>query len=337
MYLFPVLIFFALLNVSASEPCGSNIIQQNESFYRNLSKSPNDRSLIKEYIKAEGNCFKKGVHLVEKRGVPILEYFVCGDSIQNNPAEYFFFEGKLCHRTAKFFPSRDVFYIDEVMTVSSVAEGWGTVTSKNSTLFYKKSGQFNEMQSVGGRILNIPEEGLFTNDIQRPVFPYFIFKKGEWRQVLPLREFFHLTVNDDLSFNISIITESSLSFEKEELVNMIGLKSEMFQVETPRPSRYLISGKNISGVRIPKLKMGRSGNSFHGRYIIRLSVPGINEGESKSFKEDLFEITVNNEKGTLSIELTVFAKDLGTDDIERILAAVNREIPPFHIIKENGK
>ena len=283
--------------------CDTNIIESDEAFYRRLLKSSKDSSVIREYLENHGACFKEGIHLKEIRGVPMLERFECSVRFENEAAEYFFKDGKLCSKKAEFFPSRNVFYLDGTLSISSIAQGWETVSSRNSTLFYKSGFKFKERQDVNGRILNISELNLFTDSLKRPVHPYFVFLKGKWESVLPLRELFELNIRPDASFEIKIITESPLSYEKDEIIETIGLKADVFEVETPEPCRYFIEGKTLSGVRIPKLKTSEKGSGFHGTYIIRLSYEGISDAPAKVFSEENYQIIVSSADNTMNVVL----------------------------------
>jgi hypothetical protein len=331
------LIFLFLFTISAEDSCDQNIIIKNESFYRKVLSSPGDSSVKKEYLKHQGPCFKDGDNLIEVRGVPILETFVCDVFPEKDVAEYFFSNNSLCKKTSQFFPARNVFSVNQKVKEPLLPENWAVVQSYNATLFYKVDTKFNEMQNINGAILNLSDEGLFTDRLKKPVFPYFVFKNGSWQSFLPLRELFELSISKDRSFNIRIITESPLSYEPENLINTIGLKADLFQVETPEPSNYLISGSNISGVQIPNLKINKKGNSFHGRYIIKLSYPGITNIPEKVITEESFELSVTKDEKFHIIELKVLSKELDRDEKERLLAIINREIPPFYVIKENVK
>jgi len=337
VFLLSLIFLFTLTLYPEQLICEKNILEKNEDFYRKILVSSNDSSVVLEYVKKQGHCFKEGSHLIEIRGIPIVESYLCDIDFKDERNEYFFKDGKLCSKSAVFFPSRNVFYIDHPVKIDSVIQGWETVSSKNSKLFYRSNQKFEELSGVNGRKLNISKFNLFTDDINRPVYPYFVFIGEKWQSVLPLREMFKLDIKPDGKFTILIITDSSLSYEKDELVDTIGLKADLFQIEIPEPCRYFISGSNISGVRIPKLSVSQKSFSFHGSYIIRLSYEGITENKPKIFSEENFEITVSTWKNRMEVTLTVFSKDLSVNEVERITAIINQETPPFHIIKKDAK
>ncbi len=340
---YTVFIFFLLFlsnfnSLASEELCNSNILNNNEDFYRKVLSSSDDPRTIREYVIEQGECFKEGVNLIEVRGVPLVEIFDCSSGFKDNKSEYFFKNGKLCLKTVRFFPSRNVFlFTGTASHINSMEDGWEKIRSRNAILFYRKNHPFRELQNVEGRILNLSERSLFTNEFGRPVYPYFVFKEGKWRNVSPLRELFELTVRDDSSFDIKIITESRLSYDKDEIIETIGLKASVFQVETPEPCRYLISGSNILGVRIPRFAVFEQGSSYHGSYIIRLSYDGIKPEQPKIFSENSFEIKIIYEQNMKEVKLNIFSKKLSKAETNKIRAIISEETPPFYVIKKDAE
>jgi hypothetical protein len=332
---------FALF-LSTLSPVDSSICQNRESvieenFYKEILLSSNDLKVKRIYLEKFGHCFHTtGINLIEIKNVPVLEILDCEKPLKRPGGDVFFTkEGKLCSRSVMFFPSRKVFTINEQLQVSSALEHWKTVDNGGTMLFSDSRVSFEESTDPAGRKLKKNEMEYYTDQMGKPEHPQFIYESGDWKTVFPLREMFDLSINDDRSFQINMITESPVSYEPEKLIETTGLKASGINIETPVPNNYFIRGKNIKGVRIPRLVPSSSDESYHGTYIIRISHSAINSKISVSIMEKNYSLSITNSAGKIEFILTVKQKKLTSEELTKILAVLQKQIPSFYIVKEN--
>lgn len=328
-------LFFAVPTTEISV-CDRPIISVDESLYKDILLSSNDGKVKRKYLELFGNCIvTEGISLIEIRNIPVIEVLDCTDSQKRNGSEIFFMGKKLCSRSVQFYPSRKVFTLTDSLPLISIDLKWKTVKSGQTLLFYNTATIFEENQDTTGRKLKKTDSGGFINSIGKPAHPFFIYQSGEWNAVFPLRELFEMNVKNDKSFEVKIITEAPVPYEPEKLIETTGLKASEINVETPVPSTYYIHGKGLKGIRIPALTSIRSGESFHGTYIVRLSYPGLEKKTPVNISDKAYSITINHDENKKEFILTVLSKKLNDEETNKIKAVLNKEIPGFYIAKEN--
>lgn len=333
------LIFAIYLAVSPTDQpvCDRNALNSDETLYKEILLSSKDSSVKLKYLHKFGSCIvSEGISLTEIRNIPVIEILDCEDPLNEKGSEVFFNKGKLCSRSVQFFPSSNVFTVNIQLPIVSLNDKWKSVQSRDTVLFFNKSAEFSQFQDPEGRILNKKESGFFTDSIGKPAHPYFIHESGTWKPSYPLKEFFDLNVSPDGKFTVKMITESSIPYEREKLIETTGLKASDIIVETPIPSNYFIKGKNLKGIRIPFISISKSGESFHGTYIFRLSYKNIEKKLFIPVEDPDYSITIKYTEDSKELVLTVRSKDLSTDQINRIKAVINKEIPSFHITKSDA-
>lgn len=331
-------IYLALPVSDIQSPCDRGILHSDEDLYKDILMSSKDASVKLKYLRKFGNCItSEGVTLTEVRNIPVIEILDCSDPLKDKGSEVFFSKGRLCSRSVQFFPSSSVFMINGQLQVTSLNEKWSSVQGPDMLLFFDKTKTFSQFQDPEGRILTRKSDGFFTDSIGKPAYPYFIFESGTWKIVHPLRELFELIVKNDGGFSVRIISDSPIPYEREDLIETTGLKASGIVVETPIPNNYFIKGSNLKGVRIPFLTLSGNGEGFHGTYIFRLSYNGVEEKTAASVEDKDYSIVINSSSGKKELILTVKSKNISKEKTDRILALINREIPSFHITKNNDR
>lgn len=329
-------IFFAVVSSSDQSICQNRDSFIEESLYKEILFSANDHKVKRKYLQKFGQCItSEGITFTQIKNVPALEILDCSAPLKRNGSEIFFSKGMLCSKSVYFFPSRKVFTVNETAGVILSDSEWKMIDNGGTQLFYHTGTVFRESTDPAGRELVKNATGNFVDKLGKPSHPEFIYESGEWKKVFPLRELFELKVNKDRSFEIMMITESPVSYEPAKLVETTGLKAVTVNIETPVPNNYLITGKEITGVRIPKLVFAKTGENYHGKYIIRLSYSGIPKKGKVVVSEKNYEITINRSEGGMEFILTILTRKLGNEDMTRIKAIINREIPSFYVSHEN--
>ncbi len=332
-------LFFALLlSILSKEDtsiCQNRESAVEESLYKEILLSSSDFKVKRKYLEKFGHCFQKtGINLIEIKNVPVLEILDCDKPLKRPGSDVFFSkEGVLCSRSVMFFPSRKVFTINESGQVLSLSSQWKTINNGETLLFYNSGASFEESADPSGRKLRKSGNETYTDQMGKPEHPQFIYESGDWKTVYPLREMFDLSINDDRSFQINMITESPVSYEPEKLIETTGLKASAINIETPVPSNYFISGKKIKGVRIPRLVPVNSDEGYHGTYVIRITHSAINSKISVSISEKNYSISALNSAGKSEFILTVKQKKLTSEELTKILAVLQKQIPSFYIVK----
>lgn len=332
-------LFLSILSKEDTSICQNRESVIEESLYKEILLSSSDFKVKRKYLEKFGHCFQKtGINMLEIKNVPVLEILDCEKPLKRPGSDVFFSkEGILCSRSAMFFPSRKVFTINEQIKVLSVAEHWKTVNNAGTLLFFDSRVSFEKNTDPAGRKLSKNSTGSFTDHLGKPEHPQFIYETDEWKSVFPLREMFDLRINDDRSFQINMITESAVSYEPEKLIETTGLKASEIKIETPVPSSYFISGKNLKGVRIPRLISTNPDESCHGTYIIRISHQAVNPAKPVIIDESAYSLSAGSSKGLIECTLTIKQKKLKPDELTRILAVIQKQIPSFYIVKDHDK
>ncbi|MGI6393928.1 MAG: hypothetical protein ACOX2F_04235 [bacterium] len=333
-------LLFAFFLISLKEPsvC-ENKVAGVEDFYQEILISPNDPKVKRKYLEKFGKCFEsEGINLFEVKNVPIVEILDCSPPFKKLGAELFFNKNrKLCSKSVMLFPSKKVFLINEFGAVLSVAENWKTITTGETVLFYDTTASFEEGSDPDGRKLNKNSFGVYTNHMGKPEYPFFIYESGEWKTLFPLRELFELIISDDNSFEISMITESPVSYDSARFIETSGLKASEIEVNTPSPNSYFVKGKSLKGVRIPKLIPVKTTSGFHGTYIVRILHKALKKGKPIEIKEKNYSLTISQKKGKTEFVLILKQKSLSSEELHKIQAIFQKQIPSFYVIKEHEK
>lgn len=306
-----------------------------QELYEAVSLRPGDISTARDYLKNYGECIsEEGVSLILARNIPIIEELDCSEKNKISRGELFFRKKKLCVRDVHFFPSKKFFAVDRLFPKIDIAEGWQSVASADSTLFFDSSSKFEENQDENGEVLTKSENGLYRNRLGKPMHPLFVFQDGAWQPALPLRESFGLKTDGKINFEIEIITEATLPYDSSELPGSIGLKAEEFKALPPTPGTYRIVGKKLKGVQIPQFEAPNSPHgSYHGIYRISLPDSAPVPAKNVSIKNSSFSIEIKHENGRLETEIVVFVRALTKDEISAIQSVITKEIPAFFVNK----
>jgi hypothetical protein len=332
-------LFLSTISSEDSSICQNREVAVEETLYKEILLSSNDFKVKRKYLEKFGHCFQKtGINLIEIKNIPVLEMLDCEKPLKRPGSDVFFSkDGTLCSRSVMFFPSRKVFTINESAQVSSVSGQWKNINNGETILFYNSGASFEENADPSGRKLRKSGDDHYTDQMGKPEHPQFIYESGDWKTVYPLRETFDLRISDDRSFEINMITESPVSYEPEKLIETTGLKASGINIETPVPSNYFIRGKNIKGVRIPRLVPVNSEEGYHGTYVIRITHSALNSKTSVNISEKNYSISASNSAGKSEFILTVKQKKLTSGELTKILAVLQKQIPSFYIVKENDK
>ena len=331
-------IYLALPVLDTQSICDRNILNSEETLYKDILMSSKDTSVKLRYLRKFGSCIvSEGITLTEVRNIPVIETLDCSEPLRDKGLEVFFNNGRLCSKSVQFFPSSSVFTINNALPVASVSEKWSYIKGGGITLFFNNTAVFSPLQDPEGRILTKKSVSFFTDSLGKPAYPYFIYESGTWKSVYPLRELFELNTKPDGTFAIKIISDSSIPSERERLIEITGLKASGIVVETPLPSTYFIKGTDLKGVRIPFLSLSNNGEGFHGTYIFRLSYDGLDKKPAVLTDDPDYSINIKSSAGSKELVLTVMTKNISKEKIGRILAFINREIPSFHITKNNDR
>ena len=272
---------------------------------------------------------EEGIRIIEERNTAIVEELDCTAPLEG--IEFFFRNKKLCSRSVTFFPSKKVFVLKKRGGVRQLPENWRHIETPETLLFYDSTAKFEENSDIFGQILTKSADGVFTDHLGKPVHPEFIHTNGNWEKVYPLRELFTLNVAKDNSFEVKIITENQLPYEKKELFELLGLKADAAEEPFFAPSSVLLKGKGLKGIRIPKTEYVPDRENDSGTYRISLFYPDLPQKTSVISKNGDYELTIFFSEGEAEATLTVFTKKLTSEDSAKILAVINREIPAFFV------
>ena len=322
------LLFALFLAVSAENPVCQSRFDNEENLYKSVALHCDDISVRRNYLKKFGQCItEEGIQIIEERKIAIVEELDCSDPLEG--VEFFFRNKKLCSRSVTFFPSKKVFALKNRGEIRSLPENWRHIETPETVLFYNSTAEFTENSDIFGQILTKSADGVFTDHLGKPVHPEFVYINGNWEKVFPLRELFQLKVGKDNTFEVKIITENRLSYDKKELFELLGLKAGSTEEPLFAPSSISLTGKGLKGIRIPKTEYVPDNENDFGTYKITLSYPALQEKTSLISKNKNYELEIISSNGKLEATLTVFTKKLSSEDAAKIMAVINREIPSF--------
>ena len=323
-------LFALFLAVSAENPVCQSRFETDEEFYKSIALHSDDISVRRNYLKKFGPCItEEGIKIIEERNVVIVEELDCGNPLDG--IEFFFKNKKLCSRSVTFYPSKKVFKVKKNNAPFSIPENWKHIETAETTLFYDSTAKFGENSDTTGQILAKSGDGIFTNHLGKVIHPEFIYAKGNWEKVFPLRELFSLKISKDDSFEVKIITENRLPYEKKELFELLDIKADAADEPSFAPSSCTVKGKGLKGIRIPKTEYLTDKESDHGTYKISLYYPELQKKETITAKTENYELEIIFSDGLLEAKLTVFVKKLTQEDALKIKTVINREIPAFFV------
>ena len=323
-------LFALFLAVSAENPVCQSRFDNEEDLYKSVALHSDDISVRRNYLKKYGQCItQEGINIIEERNVVIIEELDCSNPL--DAVEFFFRNKKLCSRSVTFYPSKKVFTAKKKTSAVNLPENWRYVETAETMLFYDSTAKFEENSDATGQILTKSGEGIFTNHFGKVIHPEFIYSKGNWEKVFPLRELFSLKISKDSTFEVKIITENQLPYEKKELFELLGIKADSTDEPFFAPSSCTIKGKSLKGIRIPKTEYVTDREDDHGTYRISLFYPDLPQKTSVISKNGDYELKIIFSEGNVEATLIVFSKKLTHEDASKIIAVLNREIPAFFV------
>ena len=323
-------LFALFLAVSAENPVCQSRFDNEEVLYKSVALHSDDISVRRSYLKKYGHCISsEGINIIEERNIVIVEELECTDPLDG--IEFFFRDKKLCSRSVTFHPSKKVFTVKKKNSPVTLPENWRHIETPETMLFYDSTAKFEENSDTTGQVLTKSKDGIFTNHLGKAIHPEFIYSKGNWEKVYPLRELFELKIGKNGAFDVKIITENQLPYEQKELFELLGIKADKTETPLFAPSTCTIKGKGLKGIRIPKTEYLRDRESDFGTYRISLYYPDPPQKTSVLSKNGDYELKIIFSEGNVEAVLTVFAKKLTPEDASKITAVINREIPAFFV------
>jgi hypothetical protein len=323
-------LFALFLAFSAENPVCQSRFETAEDLYKSIVLHSDDISVRRQYLKKFSSCIsEEGLNIIEEKNIVIVEELDCSNPLGG--IEFFFRKKELCSRSVSFFPSKKVFTVKKKTSAITLPENWRHIETAETTLFYDSTAKFGEMSDTTGEILTKSEDGIFTNNLGKVIHPEFIYSKGNWEKVFPLRELFYLNVGKNDSFELRIITENRLPYEKKELFELLDIKADSTGEPFFAPSSVRLEGKGLKGIRIPKTEYITDKENDHGTYKISLFYPELQKKEALTLKTENYDLEILFSDGKLEATLTIFAKKLTSEEALNIRAAINREIPAFFV------
>ena len=323
-------LFALFLAVSAENPVCQSRFDLEEELYRSVALHSDDISVRLSYLKRYGPCItQEGINIIEERNIVIVEELDCEAPLDG--LEFFFRNKKLCSRSVTFYPSKKVFTGKKSASPVSLPENWRYIETAETVLFYDSTARFGENSDTTGQILAKSGDGIFTNHLGKVIHPEFIYSNGNWEKVFPLRELFYLTVGKNGTFEVRIITENSIPYDKKELFELLGLKADAPEEPFFAPSTVSLKGKGLKGIRIPKTEYLTDRESDHGTYKISLYYPDLQKKENVTVRTESYELQILFSDGRLEADLTIFVKKLTPEEALNIKTVLNREIPAFFV------
>jgi len=304
-----------------------------EGFYEKVIFSSESISTRVTYHKKRADSFisKPEIKFLYKKGIPLIEAYACNDESKIY-GDIFFFKGKdICSKGVRFFPGAETVVLKKVSLPISIPGSWGMKEGDTSYLIYRKNAEFEDNSTPRGRVLKEISKNRYIDYLGRPVFPEFIYKKGVWTKVSPVREYFILKVKDQ-KFEIEFLTSNNLPFSKNELASLLGLKSTKFFVDTTKPYTYKFIGEGLVGVRIPSMDIkSESEKSLRGKYIFKLMYPMKDIEETINLKLATSEINYKKDSDGLTLRIKINKNYVPKQEMEKIISFITNRIPAFYI------
>lgn len=305
-----------------------------ESMYRKIMFSADGEESRDFFLKA---CRKAGfpagtVIFRQIRNIPVLYVHACGEESFAYGQEFFFSsDGQLCSHGVHFFPQKNAILLENISGDYTMDNNWKVIHNRDEVLFYRKDFEFSEYHIASGRVLSGKDAfGRYVDDLNRPVYPSFVYIEGKWRHVLPLREKFRLDVEKD-KFMMQIVSEQRLSLKKKEFLEITAFRAAEVSFDTTRPYLWVLSGKKLQGVTIPRLTIVDSKNiDITGTYIYELNYCASFPEENGYEKMDNAEISWEISPESLLLEIKILSKSINNEEIEKITEIVNDKLPVFY-------
>lgn len=313
------------------------LFSADESLYHAITFSPKNGLTERAFLAQNRDEILKGVHIMQVRNVPVLTYFVCGaDALLFSSSEYFFNNKNIpCIVGARFFPGKRAWEIDIPLPVVAHAP-FVVLDDSDRHLVYRRDVSYELNQTVDGTKAIFHDDGRITNDLQKPLFPSFVYTPSGWTRTMPMREIFDLKISSDGTFRIHLFSDNSFPLDPVALSEFINLRTEEIpKVHATDPQLVTITGSGIMGVATPIL------NSFAGEdrgvYKISLAVPKREFRCNKPLSFDGVSCQCVAQKGVFEAECAVRVSKLSSDSVRRIRSWLKQIVPPFIVIKKSKK
>ncbi len=322
-------IFFFLIFIFGGLSARSFFNSAKFDLYRAIQLNGGNRTTKLEYIKESENFIRKeGLALKIVGSIPILEYMVCGENSLKKGDIYFIENKKLCSIGVVFYPGANVFIFSRLSDSITVPEGWGFLKSGDEVLFFRENAQFAGNSMSDGRVIEKMDSGAYMDSLGKAMYPLFVYENEKWNAVIPLRESFVLNVDEDSSFNLELFTSSSFPFDAQELIDVIGIKSESVTAGTVNAYTYNITGSGFKGIRIPGFSKNRERSI--GKYIIAINTEGERKNFSTSVKKENYSLLFRVDNNGLYFEMIIERSKLTDAEMNEIYLFMKKYLPIFY-------
>ena len=313
------------------------LFSADKSLYHAITFSPKNGVTERAFLAQNRDKIPQGVHIMQVRNVPVLTYFVCGaDAALFSSSEYFFNKKNIpCSVGARFFPGKRAWEIDLPLPVIAHAP-FVVLDDSDRHLVYRSDISYELGQTVDGTKAVFHEDGRITNDLQKPIFPSFVYTPSGWTRTMPMREFFDLKIARDGTFRIHLFSDNSFPLDPATLSEFLDLRTEKTpKVHATVPQLITITGAGIMGVATPIL------NSFAGEdrgvYKISLAVPNRQFRCQMPLSFDGVACNCIAQEGSFEVECVVTTSKLPSKSVYRIRSWLKQIVPPFIVIKKSKK
>ena len=309
-----------------------------ESLYHALNFSPKNSQTEEAFLNQNRDKMPKGLHVSMVRNVPVLTFFLCGKDASLFKAHEYFFDkkGQPCVRGAQFFPGKNAWELTLPLLLVAHAP-FVTLNNHNRYLIYRSDISYEINQTIDGTKAIFHDDGRVTNDLQKPIFPSFVYTPSGWIKTMPVREFFELTVLADNSYQIHLFSDVSLPLDATELADFLDLRTTTTPtVHATVPQLITVTGSDIIGVAIPILKAAKEGEE-RGVYRINISVPKMEFRCQHPLSFSGGSCSCTAQTGSFSVECTVTASHLNSSALKPLRSWLKQIVPPFIVVKKGTK
>ncbi len=212
---------------------------------------------------------------------------------------------------------------------------WRLVDGYDRVLLYDETAPFAEGSDETGTVLSLIPPGYYTDSSGTVRTPRFIRRKEAWEAVVPLREFFLLTVGSDNRFTVDIGSLADLSDAPKNPLRFFGIAAESAVMHTHKDRVMIIEGNGFSGVRIPRIRLVSAKDAF-GRYLIEIRDPRRSLAK-KSASIDTGTLIARYEQGpegTIRFECQVLRETLSQNDAMKLESFMKRNLPLQYEVKK---
>ncbi|MCK5807948.1 hypothetical protein KAH37_03070 [bacterium] len=312
-------------------------LSADKSLYHSITFSPKNGLTESAFLAQNRGKILKGVHIMQVRNVPVLTYFICGnDAALFSSSEYFFNNKNIpCAIGARFFPGKNAWEIDIPLPVVAHAP-FVVLDDEGRHLVYRSDISYEMNQMTDGTKAIFHKDGRITNDLQKPIFPSFVYTPSGWSRTMPMREFFELKISENRSYKILLFSDNSFPLDPVALAEFIDLQAEKTPtVHATVPQLVTLTGSGIMGVATPTLN--NFSNKDRGIYKISLTVPGTEFRCQTALSFPGARCNCIAKKGFFEAECTVTDSKLSTKNLQRIQSWLKQIVPPFIVIKKAKK